>query len=84
VESRHTVVAPVAAQEESVMPWWFNVDSGQVETDETRSRDANVMGPYDSEAAAAQALETARANTERWDDEDRAWDEGRGRSLGSP
>ena len=27
------------------MPYWFNVDTGQVETDDDRSQDANVMGP---------------------------------------
>ena len=31
------------------------------------------MGPYDTQAAAAAALDTARANTERWDAEDRKW-----------
>ena len=55
------------------MPYWFNVDSGQVETDDTRSQDANVMGPYDTHDAAAKALETARSNTERWDREDKEW-----------
>ena len=59
------------------MPYWFNVDTGQVETDDTRSQDATVMGPYDTEEAASRALDTARANTERWDAEDRKWDEGR-------
>ena len=54
------------------MPYWFNVDTGQVETDDDRSQDATVMGPYDSHDAAANALETARANTERWDREDRS------------
>ncbi|MGL4743456.1 MAG: methionine aminopeptidase [Dermatophilaceae bacterium] len=60
------------------MPYWFNVDAGVVETDDTRSRDAKVMGPYDTEDAASRALETARAKTERWDDEDRAWESGDG------
>ena len=41
------------------------------------------MGPYDSEEAAAAALETARANTERWDEEDREWDERGSTSGGS-
>lgn len=57
------------------MPYWYNVDTGQVETDATRSQDANVLGPYDSEDAAARALDTARAKTEQWDAEDREWDE---------
>ncbi len=57
------------------MPYWFNVDTGEVETDETRSQDATVLGPYDSEDAAAAALDRARENTERWDEEDREWDQ---------
>jgi hypothetical protein len=34
------------------------------------------MGPYDTEADAANALELARRRTERWDEEDREWEEG--------
>ncbi len=59
------------------MPYWYNVDTGAVETDETRSQNATVMGPYDTEDAAAHALDSARARTEKWDAEDRAWEEGR-------
>lgn len=58
------------------MAYWFNVDSGQVETDEVRSQDANVMGPYATRDAAAKALETARSNTEKWDREDKEWGSG--------
>ena len=58
------------------MKYWYNVDTGQVETDDTRSQDATVMGPYDTHDAAAAALETARANTERWDAEDKKWSGG--------
>lgn len=57
------------------MPYWYNVDTGQVETDDTRSQDANVLGPYDSQEAASRALEAAREKTEQWDAEDREWDE---------
>ena len=39
------------------MPYWYNVDTGQVETDDNRGQDANVMGPYESEAEAARALQ---------------------------
>lgn len=60
------------------MPYWFNVDTGQVETDDNRSQDANVLGPYDSQEAAANALQHARENTERWDREDREWNQGSG------
>ena len=65
------------------MPYWFNVDSGQVETDDTRSQDANVMGPYDTQEAAANALQSARARTEQWDREDKEWNEGSGSAWGS-
>lgn len=57
------------------MQYWYNVDTGQVESDDTRSRDATVLGPYDSHEAAARALQTARERTEQWDAEDREWDE---------
>ncbi len=57
------------------MPYWYNVDTGQVETDDTRSQDANVLGPYATEEGASHALQTAREKTEQWDAEDREWDE---------
>jgi len=53
--------------------YWYNVSTGRVESDAERSRGADVMGPYASEAEAAKALDTARARTEKWDDEDREW-----------
>lgn len=55
------------------MSFWYNVDTGQVETDENRSRGAKIMGPYTTEAEARTALEKARARTEKWDEEDREW-----------
>ncbi|GIL37094.1 methionine aminopeptidase [Phycicoccus sp. MAQZ13P-2] len=57
------------------MSYWYNVDTGQVETDADRSQDANVLGPYDSREAAEGALQKARENSERWDAEDKEWDE---------
>jgi hypothetical protein len=60
------------------MPYWYNVGTGQVETEDTKGQAEEVMGPYATEAEAARALETARENTARWDEEDREWDEGRG------
>jgi hypothetical protein len=57
------------------MQYWYNVNTGEIETDENRSRGAHIMGPYPTEQAARDALATARANTERWDEEDREWDQ---------
>ncbi len=57
------------------MGFWYNVQTGEVESDENRSPGATVLGPYATEAEAREALETARRKTEAWDAEDRAWNE---------
>ena len=57
------------------MSFWYNVDTGQVETDENRSRGEQVLGPYATEAEAQAALATAHKKTEQWDSEDRDWNE---------
>jgi hypothetical protein len=58
------------------MAYWYNVDTGQVETDEDKSQGANLMGPYDSQDSASRALQTAREKTEAWDAADKEWEEG--------
>ena len=58
------------------MAYWYNVSTGRVETEDNKSQGADLMGPYDSEAEAARALDTARERTEAWDEEDRKWEEG--------
>jgi hypothetical protein len=60
------------------MPYWYNVTTSQVEDDANRSRDDEVMGPYATKEEAGNALTHARENTERWDEEDRRWNEGNG------
>jgi hypothetical protein len=57
------------------MQYWYNVTTGQVEDDTTRSRDDEVMGPYATRDEATNALAHARENTERWDAEDRKWND---------
>jgi hypothetical protein len=49
------------------MAFWFNVNTKQVETDETRSEAVDVLGPYPTREAAARALETARERTKAWE-----------------
>lgn len=56
------------------MSYWYNTSTGRVETDETRGQAQNVMGPYETEAEASRALDSARTRTEKWDREDREWD----------
>ncbi len=58
------------------MAYWYNLTTGQVESDDNKSQSDDLMGPYDSQAEAAKALDTARQRTEAWDEEDKAWDEG--------
>jgi len=57
------------------MAYWFNVNTGAVEEDANKSPQDHLMGPFDTYAAAEQALSNAKENTERWDDEDKAWDD---------
>ena len=57
------------------MAFWFNVTTGQVEDDANKSPQDRLMGPYDTYAEAEQALSRAKENTDRWDAEDKAWDD---------
>jgi hypothetical protein len=59
------------------MAYWYNVSSGQVESDDNKSKGEDLLGPYASQEEAANALQTARERTEKWDAEDRQWEEGR-------
>ena len=58
------------------MSFWYNTATGQVETDDNRGQAQDVMGPYETEAEAAKALQTAHERTEKWDQEDRQWNTG--------
>jgi len=53
--------------------WFYNVSTGEVEHG-PQSLGRSLMGPYDSREEATQALETARARTQAWDEEERARD----------
>lgn len=57
------------------MNYWYNVDTGQVEDEEHKSAADHLMGPYDSQEAAAGALAAAREKTQKWDAQDRDWNE---------
>lgn len=55
--------------------FFYNIRTQQVE--EGRQSDwSDLMGPYPTRAEAQRALETARENTERWDEEERRWKDG--------
>lgn len=55
------------------MSYWYNTTTGKVETDDNRGQAWEMMGPYETEAEAARALQTAQKRTEKWDAEDREW-----------
>jgi hypothetical protein len=57
------------------MAYWYNVSTGAVEDDTNRSPVDRLMGPFDTHADAEQALALAKENTQRWDDEDKEWDD---------
>ena len=57
------------------MAYWFNVSTGAVEDDANKSPVDRLMGPFDTYEAAKQALLHAKENTERWDAEDKAWED---------
>lgn len=62
------------------MQYWFNVDSREVEAhdDPDRARSAKLIGPYDTQAEAEQALAKAAERTAEWDEQDRrdaGWDD---------
>lgn len=51
--------------------FYYNVESGEVEEGKVSSW-THLMGPYPTREDAQHALETARARTAAWDQEDRS------------
>ena len=56
--------------------YWFNVRTGQVQTNYDKGQGKDLMGPYPTEAEASRALQSAAERTDRWDEEDRRWRDG--------
>lgn len=57
------------------MAYWFNVDNGKVEKDGETDPKAKLLGPYDTQQEASQALQSAKERTEAWDKADKEWDD---------
>lgn len=55
--------------------YWFNTQTGQVEKGPQSSWE-NRMGPYDTEAQARSALDTAASKSAQWEREDAKWEDG--------
>lgn len=47
--------------------YWYNIRTGQVE-EGAQSSWKHLLGPYDTHAEAAQAMNRVQENNERWDD----------------
>ncbi|UDY24911.1 hypothetical protein [Nocardioides sp. Kera G14] len=57
--------------------YWFCLKHHTVEPREG-CKNADRLGPYPSAEAASHALEKVEQNNEKWDEEDREWNEGPG------
>ena len=53
--------------------WYFNIKTGKVEYGRISSL-FDVMGPYNSEQEARNALEKAAQDNSKWDEENPSWD----------
>ncbi|MFI5527790.1 hypothetical protein ACIA8O_04445 [Kitasatospora sp. NPDC051853] len=57
--------------------WFWCLDHQRVE-EGYQCPVKNLLGPFDTPAEAARALDLAHGRTEEWDRSDRAWEEGEG------
>ncbi|MEG3616562.1 SPOR domain-containing protein [Isoptericola haloaureus] len=53
--------------------YWYNTETGQVETSKEKSSWTHLLGPYPTREAAEHALENAERRNEAWDAEDEDW-----------
>jgi hypothetical protein len=57
--------------------FFYNIRTGQVEELAHKGQSKELMGPYPTRETAEHALGAAQARTHAWDEQDRAWEEGR-------
>lgn len=55
--------------------WWYSLKHMRVEHG-AGDPNSERLGPYDTEAEASRALETARKRNEQWDNDEDEWDGG--------
>jgi hypothetical protein len=53
--------------------YWYCLKHKTVETDDTRCKAADRLGPYNTAAEAERALQTVAARNDAWDAEDKRW-----------
>ena len=66
------------AAQEGRPVFWFNIKTGEVQTNYDKGQGRNLMGPYPTAEQARKAQRTAAERTETWDEKDRRWREGDG------
>ena len=59
----------------AMVPYFFNTSTGTVEERENKSQAKDLLGPYATREEAEHALQTARARTEAWDQQDAEWED---------
>lgn len=57
------------------MAYWYNVDQSKVEQDGETDPKANLLGPFDTEDEARNALQHAAEQTAAWDKADKEWND---------
>ena len=58
------------------MAYWYDVEKKKVVESDRSMFHGKLMGPYDTEEQARNALQTAAERTAQWDKEDKEWNEG--------
>ncbi|MDO8145263.1 MULTISPECIES: SPOR domain-containing protein [Isoptericola] len=53
--------------------YWFNTETGQVETAKEKSSWTHLLGPYATREEAQHALDNAARRNEEWEAEDEDW-----------
>jgi hypothetical protein len=64
-----------AAQEGRTV-YWYNIRTGQVQTNYDKGQGRNLLGPYPTADQARRAVQAAAERTAQWDEEDRREREG--------
>ncbi|CAN5750853.1 hypothetical protein BH24ACT4_BH24ACT4_18040 [soil metagenome] len=55
--------------------WWWDLTEKRAVTGNERPRDAEVLGPYPSKAAAEAWQDQVEARNEAWKEEDERWEQ---------
>lgn len=57
------------------MAYWYDIEKDTVIKSDRSMFHGKLMGPYDTEEDARNALRTAAERTRKWDEEDAEWND---------